>query len=253
MIGGYGLFGVILEVTLLTSPNHTLIPSSLQLSIPDGEFHRVYQAVLSDPNVCVKIARLNILDGLETAQLIVFTKSSPTPSSSTNLGLTPRVMDLKTSLLYKWAMPALRELRYSVEKTTGQAIDMTGGQSLTRNELLFESALPLAKLYDSLLVSDDTFVLQEFFVPSPEFHAFIELARPVYKDLADQSTLLLLNTTIRYVRRDETTALPYAPVDSYAFVLYYRIPRSKEADEALGVFHNRFAEGKKTSGARMSI
>ncbi|GMH69168.1 hypothetical protein TrRE_jg461, partial [Triparma retinervis] len=89
VIGGYGLFGVILEVTLLTSPNHTLIPSSLQLSIPDGEFHRVYQAVLSDPNVCVKIARLNILDGLETAQLIVFTKSSPTPSSSTNLGLTP--------------------------------------------------------------------------------------------------------------------------------------------------------------------
>lgn len=146
VLGGYGLFAVIVSATLLTSPNHTLTPSSLQLKIPGGEFHRVYQSVLSDPNVCVKIARLNILDGLQTAQLILFTKASPTPSSSINLGLTPRGMNIKTQLLYKWAMPALRELRYSVEKTTGQAIDMTGGQSLTRNELLFESAVPLAKV-----------------------------------------------------------------------------------------------------------
>ena len=111
---------------------------------------RVYQSVLKDKSVAVKIARLNILDGLQTVQLILFKSSSTTPSTSTNLGLSPRGMTMKTQLLYKWAMPALRELRYSVEKTTGQAIDMTGNTLLTRNELLFESAVPLAKLYDEV-------------------------------------------------------------------------------------------------------
>jgi hypothetical protein len=209
---------------------------------------QVYQSVLSDPSVAVKIARLNILDDLQTVQLILFNASAPTPSTSTNLGLEPRGMSLKTQLLYKWAMPALRSLRYSVEKTTGQAIDMTGGTLLTRNELLFESAVPLAKLYDELLVSDDTFVLQEFFVPQSKFEDFIALARPIYEELANQTTLLLLNTTIRYVFKDTLTALPYARTDSYAFVLYYRIPRTKEADEALGAVHNRFAEAAVSVG-----
>ena len=192
--------------------------------------------------MAVKIVRLNILDGLQTVQLIFFKSNSTTPSTSTNLGLSPRGMTIKTQLLYKWAMPALRELRYSVEKTTGQAIDMTGNTLLTRNELLFESAVPLAKLYDELLVSDDTFVLQEFFVPQKRFDEWIELARPIYQDLANQSVLLLLNTTIRYVLADKITALPYAREDCYAFVLYYRLPRTREADEALGMYHNRFAE-----------
>jgi len=33
-----------------------------------------------------------------------------------------------------------------------------------------------------------------------------------------------------------------APGGSYAFVLYYRIPRTAEAEEALGRVHNAFAE-----------
>ena len=48
--------------------------------------------------------------------------------------------------------------------------------------------------------------------------------------------------------KDTLTALPYARTDSYAFVLYYRIPRTKEADEALGAVHNRFAEAAVSVG-----
>ena len=41
------------------------------------------------------------------------------------------------------------------------------------------------------------------------------------------------------VVEDERVA---APGGSYAFVLYYRIPRTAAADEALGRIHNTFAE-----------
>ena len=79
-------------------------------------------------------------------------------------------------------------------------------------------------------------------MPCERFEDWIELARPIYDSLAKQSELLLLNTTIRYVLADKITALPYTRTDSYAFVLYYRIPRTAEADDALGAYHNRFAE-----------
>jgi FAD/FMN-containing dehydrogenase len=40
VLGGYGLFGIVTSVTMITLPNHTLTPASLQLSISSGEFHR---------------------------------------------------------------------------------------------------------------------------------------------------------------------------------------------------------------------
>ena len=74
--------------------------------------------------------------------------------------------------------------------------------------------------------------------------------RPIYRELTDahgesaRQRLMLLNTTIRFVEHDTFTFLSYAgaPGGSYAFVLYYRIPRTVAADEALGRIHNTFAE-----------
>ena len=183
---------------------------------------------------------------MQSVQLLLFPRSSPLPTSSASLTFTPRTFSLKTSVMYKWLMPSLKSLRYSLESASGQAIDMSGGLNVTRNELLFESAVPLAKMYDGLLSTDDTFILQEFFVPSPNFQRYCDRVRPIYHDLKSPSNtaVMLLNTTIRFVRGDSITALPYArpPHDYFAFVLYYRIARTPAADEELGVFHNRFAD-----------
>lgn len=48
-----------------------------------------------------------------------------------------------------------------------------------------------------------------------------------------QDKCWLLNLTIRYVKADKLTALSYAKVDSVAFVFYYRLPKTAEADEYL--------------------
>lgn len=112
---------------------------------------------------------------------------------------------------------------------------------------MYESAVPLARLYSPLIQIDDTFILQEYFVPQSNFMRWIELTKPIYARIAKEQQVHLLNTTIRFVKHDKDTYLPYAqaPGGVYAFVLYYRIRRTREADEALKAFHRYYHKKKK--------
>ena len=115
--------------------------------------------------------------------------------------------------------------------------------------MLFESAVPLSKLYQPLMKNDDTFVLQEFFVPKDQFYLWIEKTRPIYKDIEKQQhdaaqDIILLNTTIRFVEKDDLTLLSYSRHSQgvFAFVLYYRVKRTTEVDERLGKIHDQFVD-----------
>ncbi|CAM9399217.1 unnamed protein product, partial [Heterosigma akashiwo] len=70
----------------------------------------------------------------------------------------------------KWVVPnnGFQRLRYAIEKAYNTALDWSEDES-DRNQLMFESAKPLAALYSPLIQVDDTFVLQEFFVPHAQF------------------------------------------------------------------------------------
>ncbi|CAB9497907.1 Uncharacterized FAD-linked oxidoreductase YitY [Seminavis robusta] len=270
-LGGYGLFGVITEVTLAVTDNSDLILDSLKsLKVtppeasnadpddPRSEFERIWDACREDPSVDIKLARLNILT-LETASLYVFRKDGLPVAS--RLPMRPKEISAVGRLLYKWALPLLKDYRQYREETQGQAIDMPPhNHETTRNEVLWESATPLSKLYTPFMVAHDSFVLQEFFVPQDQFQPWIQQARPIFQEIdayqkqgTDQvppQSLVLLNTTIRYVNQDAITALPYSyshhhhhhQKGCYAFVLYYRIRKTPPVELDLGNFHNRLAE-----------
>lgn len=251
-LGGYGLFGVMTEVTLRVCNNVPLELDSFSLSLreeEDGtcEFARFWSACQDQTEVVnVKFGRLN-LSSLDTALLYIYRKGN---GSLTGLPLKERQFSKKKQLLYKWALPVLNELRFQREESAGEALDVS--DSATRNVLVYESATALAKLYTPLFAVDDTFVLQEFFVPRDNFTKFIKRSKAIYqeiaaiqedgtKDLPAQS-LILLNTTIRFVEHDKHTVLSYSnhPDGCFAFVLYFRIKPS--AERLLGEIHNRFAE-----------
>jgi hypothetical protein len=143
-------------------------------------------------------------------------------------------------MIYKWAAPALKELRFAVEQGSGSASDWSA--SCDRNSLLFESARPLAELSSPLINVDDTFILQEFFVPAAKFGKWMEKTKDVFLSLNSCSEVCLLNCTIRYVQHDQDSVLNYASAaeGSFAFVLYYRLPRTASADALLATFHQRF-------------
>ena len=275
-LGGYGLFGVITEVLLKVEDNYQLELNTMHLKvkpsddvqeeIQPSEFVRIYDncrnsianvnqndnedsdsGSLKLGNVELKLARLNSIN-LEKASLYVFRRSYSS-STVSELPVSPREMSPASRLLYKWAMPLLKEYRYEKEENTGSALDWNQNDEASRNQLLFESAVPLSHLYNPLVTKDDTFILQEFFCPHDKFSQWIDTVKPIYKDIEAQQKkykheLILLNTTIRYVEEDDTTFLSYSrhPGGVFAFVLYYRISRNEAVDKRLGDFHNRLAE-----------
>jgi hypothetical protein len=305
VIGGFGLFGVVTELALKTTANLKLDVELVKASA--AEFPALYDKVLADGTVDVKLARVNITTSKDL-QLFVFRRTSDDPTVS---DLAPRAneMGLAMSLLYKWVMPLrfFQRMRYLFEVggfcflhagpaneilleyvhwTAGvkvcaaqkshrrhgktgslcncanpknhmglfedaiqQPIDFSGGAT-DRNVLMYESAVPLAHLINDVIAVDDTFVLQEYFVPREDAGGAggdaAAAASSLAAWLAQSRAILwtrryehctLLNITVRFVRADGTTALPYAPVDSFAFVLYFRVRRSAAGDAELARIH----------------
>eukprot|EP00591_Stephanopyxis_turris_P015246 CAMPEP_0195541584 /NCGR_PEP_ID=MMETSP0794_2-20130614/51160_1 /TAXON_ID=515487 /ORGANISM="Stephanopyxis turris, Strain CCMP 815" /LENGTH=1794 /DNA_ID=CAMNT_0040675687 /DNA_START=95 /DNA_END=5479 /DNA_ORIENTATION=+ len=267
-LGGYGLFGVITEVVLKVVDNVQLQFDYMHLDVQpsynahghvsSSEFVRIYDNCrnsnktddhdsLGLGQIELKLARLNTVN-LKKASFYVFRRNASSPTVS-ELPAAPRELSTASRLLYKWALPLLKDLRYAKEETSGKALDWTQHDASTRNQLLFESAVPLSRLYNPVVTKDDTFVLQEFFCPHDKFSHWIDAVTPIYKDIEAQQKkynhdLILLNTTIRYVEQDDVTFLSYSRVPGgvFAFVLYYRIKRNQFTEHRLGVFHNQMAK-----------
>jgi SAM-dependent methyltransferase len=93
--------------------------------------------------------------------------------------------------------------------------------------------------------------LQEYFIPRERYAEFVERAKPiVLTSLNAETCLTLLNVTIRFVHQDTHTALPYARHASgvFAFVFYYRLRRTAEADEVLRKHHAALVAASLKSG-----
>lgn len=236
VIGGFGLFGIITSVTLKTAPNRKLNMEMIKLSA--AEFPAVYHKCLADDSIDVKLARVDITNSKDI-YLFLFRRASDEPTVS-DIGPHAREMGLSTRMLYKWVMPLrlFQRMRYLVEDFTQQPLDWAGESD--RNTLMHESAAPLAKLYNVFISVDDTFILQEYFVPDGGLQPWIARSRPIL--WAKHKHVTLLNITIRYVREDDATSLPYAPKDSYAFVLYYRLHRTAAGDAELASMHHQLVE-----------
>jgi FAD/FMN-containing dehydrogenase/SAM-dependent methyltransferase len=237
-LGGYGLFGIIFDVTLKTNDNVRLFMDTMMVPLPD--LPHIYQGLATADDIEVKLARINITN-FDLGEIYVFRRDCPTPTVS-NLGIKPLEMSNTSRLLYKWFAGPLREVRFAVEQQLGVALDWS--EVVDRNLLLFESAEPLARLYSPLLLVDDTFILQEYFVPKENFTSWISEAKKiVLNEINQEKMLTLLNITIRVVEHDTDSMLPYAaaPGGSFAFVLYYRLRRTSEAIQRLASYHDKLS------------
>jgi FAD/FMN-containing dehydrogenase len=236
VIGGYGLFGFICEVTMKVVPNVKISMESVKLE--SEEFPMYYQRVLEDPSVEVKLARIDITRPQDIF-LFIFRKDGDQRTVS-DLDSEARVMKQMTQFLYKWAMPLriIQRFRYFVETYASKPLDWSGEND--RNLLMYESAAPLARLYKGIVSLDHTFVLQEYFIPHDNFAKWMKNIRVLLKKPFEHVTLL--NITIRYLYKDDNSFLPYATNNMFAFVFYYRLKRTTTADQDLEHIHNRFVE-----------
>ncbi|HEY4387358.1 MAG TPA: FAD-binding oxidoreductase [Ktedonobacteraceae bacterium] len=224
VIGGYGLFGVITEINLLTTPNTTF--SFSLLPIQTHTLIDKLEALSKKPEIRLLEAHLSVdVDNFLTEGLI-FQYAETTSSTRPNDEL-----DGENSIwLRKVIFQASRAsnvgkvLRWEMEKLLSPLVEP---KTLSRNTAM---AVPVRFLQNPDPHSTD--ILQEYFVPAEQANSFLES----YKKLLKKYTIDLLNVTVRKVKKDTNALVSYAQQDMYGFVVYYKVEQKKSDIQALSAF-----------------
>ena len=206
VIGGYGLYGVILDVTLRVTRDELYEQSAV--SIDYREFpDYVSRHVLNDPEVALMLARPSIDPdpGSFLKEIVVVTWRRARAGARGRFDLTEEAHVARDRLFFglsrrfDWAKSLRFWLQKKIELGTG------GARVVSRNNAMRPPLAPLEFLdYRS---SRDTDIIQEYYVPVEAFVPFMDRFREILA--ADRANVL--SSTVRYVTPNATPALAYAP------------------------------------------
>ncbi|NML70578.1 FAD-binding oxidoreductase [Chryseobacterium sp. RP-3-3] len=230
VIGGYGLFGIILDVKLKVVDNTALKYRYVRLS--SDHYTDYYKKFISDhPEVNLVFGRLKISDKhfLEEATINYFEKANekPLPLSVQNAknAETKRLV-FRSTVNSEYGKRLRWDLETGMNKVTKNAV-------YSRNELLNDHV--------SLIENKDpnsTDLLQEYFIPERNFNQFIKDMKPVLKS----SGLDLLNITIRAVNKDEDSYMNYARENVFGFVLLFNQKKTVKQENAMKILTNQLVD-----------
>lgn len=219
VLGGYGLFGVILEADLRVVPNRRLRLE--QYVVPIGQALASFEDRFeSHPEISMVYARLNLTPKKMFEEVIVsvfYPEDGPLPEL-----VHPEASKLRR-LVFRGAAGSDygKELRWTAEK---ELVPMMNGQIFSRNQLLNDS---VDWYLNRSAASCD--ILHEYFVPQKEVEAFLAELRPVIEKHHGD----LLNVTVRQVAPDGDSFLRYADQTMVAFVMFFTQSRDAAGDAAM--------------------
>jgi FAD/FMN-containing dehydrogenase len=218
-IGGYGLFGIVIDADLAMVENSLLTPASELMKA--AAFAPRFVARANDPSLRMAYGRLSVArEGfLQQALLVGY---SPAPQQPDRLP--PPKNSSAFSMLSREIFRAQigsergKRARWMAET---RLMPKVGQVALTRNSLLNE---PVAALADRDFSRTD--ILHEYFVPPDRFNDFLAACREIIPSHRQD----LLNVTLRYVDADSSSVLTYASQPRIAAVMLFVQKRTAEAD-----------------------
>jgi FAD/FMN-containing dehydrogenase len=223
-LGGYGLFGVILDVDLRIVPNERYKPDVAIIAAQayPAEFA---QRVRRRDDAGMVFGRLCVVPGEKTflrqAVLTVFRKSPcPKEHIPSLKGASPRKL-MREVFRAQIGTQAGKELRWQAE--TGMA-KVLAGRYFSRNQLVNEPSEIFREQN-----ADRTDLLHEYFIPPARFADFLDRLR----DLLPREPFELMNITVRDVKEDRDTVLRFADRDLFAVVMLFNVPRTRQAEETM--------------------
>ncbi|MBP3965128.1 FAD-binding oxidoreductase [Paenibacillus lignilyticus] len=234
VIGGYGLFGVILDVTLDLTEDEVYMQHVVPVHYE--AFPELFnKEVLEQPSIAMAIARLSVSPDSFLTDMFVTTYERTDVPLNDNLrelreekfastGITKFVFGL--SRKSEWG----KELVWKLQK---KGYLLSDGDLISRNNAM----RPAAKFME-YADTQRTDLLQEYFVPLDRFKPFVDGMRTIMRE----DKLNLLNITVRYVPRNEESTLSYAKHDSFAFVLLFNNKRSAAEVEKLAASTRRLID-----------
>ncbi|OCA74680.1 FAD-binding oxidoreductase [Chryseobacterium arthrosphaerae] len=230
VIGGYGLFGIILDIRLKVVDNIALQYKYIRLRA--DRYPDYYKKFISEnPDVNLVFGRLKISDKhfLEDATINYFEKADekplPLPVQNVKNEETKRLV-FRSTVNSEYGKRLRWDLETGMNKMTKNAV-------YSRNELLNDHV--------SLIENKDphsTDLLQEYFIPERNFNRFIRDMKPVLRN----SGLDLLNITIRAVNKDEDSYMNYARENVFGFVFLFNQKKTASQEEAMKLLTNNLVD-----------
>ncbi|MDP8101673.1 FAD-binding protein [Phocoenobacter atlanticus] len=216
VIGGYGLFGIILDVKLKVVDNEALQFKSLRLE-PENYVKEYKKFVSDNPKVKLAFGRLRISNKefLEEATLNYFeqVEQKPLPLEQGNAKSTEaKRLVFRSSVNSEYG----KRLRWDLEKGMNE---ITENHVFSRNDLLNDNV----KLIENK-DNHSTDILHEYFIPERNVTKYINALKTV---LPNQQ-IDLLNITIRNVYQDNDSYLNYARENVFGFVFLFNQKKSQE-------------------------
>jgi FAD/FMN-containing dehydrogenase len=219
VVGGYGLFGVILNVELDISEN-TIYQSEREL-ISFADFGNYWKDKLeNNDKIGLFYGHLSTSPGSFLTEMLSYTyhkadlKNVSLPALS-DIGSVPArrlIFNLakQGNLFERLKWYSEKELENRFESCTISEIIKAQECFVSRNEPMHDSVPYLFNALDY-----ETDILHEYFVPRENLAAFV----PEMGALIQAQDVLLLNASIRVVHKEDF-ALNYAPADAFSVVLY---------------------------------
>lgn len=228
VIGGYGLFGVILDVKLKVVENIALQYKYIRLR-PENYISYYKKYISDNPNVNLVFGRLRISDKhfLEEATLNFFEKvEAKIPVLKNEKSTEAQRLVFRGSVNSEYG----KRLRWDLE---------TGMNKVSKNEIY--SRNELLNDHVSLIENKDTSstdLLHEYFIPERNFTQYINDIKTILKN----SKIDLLNITIRGVRQDNDSYLAYARENVFGFVFLFNQKKTDEQEREMKILTNQLVD-----------
>lgn len=222
VIGGYGLFGVILDVTLKLTEDELY-----QIRTKTLDYHQYTsyfkEHVEGDEQVRMHLARISFapdsfLREMYVTNYVLATNQEnreqySTLKEETSVALPKFFLGL--SRYSDWGKTMFWNIQKKYFERTDESYE-------TRNNVMRSDSAFME--YEN---PNHTEILQEYFIPVNHFSSYIDDLRKIL----EQEELNLLNITIRYLTKNDSAVLSYAKEDMFALVLLINQGRSEEEIE----------------------
>ena len=222
VIGGYGLFGVILDVDIELTDNDIYEQKSVVMDYKD--FPEYFQKnIKGNTEVEMMLVRPSIADDTFLRELVVATWNKTDETRDDIYTLTEEKNVLRDKFFfglsrkYDWA----KNLRWSLQKKIEAGVGET--RIMSRMNAMRPPLAPLEFLdYYSTANTD---IIQEYYIPTRNFVPFMD----EFRDILLRNKMNVISFTIRYVKANNETYMAYAPKeDAFAIIQMSSVGLSKK-------------------------
>ena len=225
VIGGYGLFGVILDADIQLTDDAVYAQQSTLMDYKDFPAY-FDSAIKGNGEIKMLLARPSIDPAPDSflREMVVTTWSATSSTADGLHDLTGEEYVYRDKFFFglsrkfDWA----KALRWSLQKKVEAGVGSV--RLVSRNNSMRPPLAPLELL--DYYSKQNTDIIQEYYVPVRNFVSFMD----EFRSILSEGEMNVISSTVRYVKANDETYMAYSPrEDSFAIIHMSNVGLSKEA------------------------